>query len=119
MTVAGRIRKMASHSTVEVVMADGRTFVVHAPEHVGGSPSGDRVVLPFSDGGMVVVEAGEIAEVRPTVPDPDVESLRRGEQVPVWLMARIREQPELFVKAGRMRPEDLARVLGLLEHPGE
>jgi hypothetical protein len=118
MTIAGRIRELATTSTVEVLLTDGRSFVVQAPEHVGGSARGDQVMLPSGDT-IVLVDASDIASVRVAVPDPDVESLRRGEEVPAWLMARIREQPALFVKAGHMRPEDLARVLGCVEeHPG-
>jgi hypothetical protein len=114
MTITAKIREMAATSTVEVMLTDGRLFVVQAPEHVGGSPSGDQIMLPFGDDALVLVEAGEIAEVRVAAPHPDVESLRRGE-VPAWLLARMREQPELFVKAGRLRPEDLARVLSRVE----
>jgi len=115
MTITVRqIREMASHSTVEVVMHDGRTFMIHAPENVGGSPNGRQLMLPCGGEGLQLVEADEIADVRIAIPNTDVESLRRGE-VPAWLMARMREQPDVFVKMGRMGPAELAQVLGRIE----
>jgi hypothetical protein len=110
---ASQIREMATHSAVEVVLTDGRSCVVQAPEHVGGSASGDQLVLPFG-GALVLVEADDVASVRVAVPDPDVESLRRGE-IPSWLIDRMKDRPELFVKVGRLDPEELARVLGRTE----
>jgi hypothetical protein len=113
MTMTAKIREMASTSTVEVLLTDGRLFVVQAPEHVGGSPSGDQLVLPFGDS-LVLVESDEIAEVRVAVPDPDVEALRRGE-VPEWMRYRLCERPELFLRVARTDPEVLGRVEDHLE----
>jgi hypothetical protein len=113
MTIASQIREMATHSAVEVVLTDGRSCVVQAPEHVGGSADGDQLVLPFG-GSLVLVEAEDVSAVRVATPDPDVESVRRGE-VPGWLLTRMRERPELFLKVARLDPEELARLLARTE----
>ena len=112
-TVA-QIRGLAHKSAVEVVLTDGRTFMIRAPEHVGGSPSGRQITLPSGEDGLVVVEAGDIAAVRVAIPDPEVEALRAGE-ISGWLRDRMRERPELFIMLARLDPEDQARVLGLVE----
>ena len=108
------IRAMASRSPVEVLLSDGSTFMIQAPEHVGGWPSGHQIMLPLGEESMVVVEAGDVASVHVGVPDPEIESLRRGE-IPSWLMDRMRERPELFIQVARMEPEYLARMLGRTE----
>jgi hypothetical protein len=111
---ATQIREMASNSTVEVILTDGRTFMIHSPEHFAASPSGSRVMLTSGGEVLVLVEVGEVAAVRVAVPDSNVEMLRRGE-VPGWLRDRMRGYPELFIMAARMDPEELARLLGWTE----
>jgi hypothetical protein len=51
-------RTSQSRATVEVVLTDGCTFVIHSPDHVGGSARGRRVMLPSGDDGMLLVEVG-------------------------------------------------------------
>jgi hypothetical protein len=49
-------------------------------------------------------------------PDPDVESLRRGE-VPAWLLKRLAEHPEHFLATARYGglPDDPGRVMAAVE----
>src|SRR3954447_16168339 len=111
MVTASQIQDIARHSAAEVILTDGRTFMIHSPEHVGRSPSGRQVVLPSGEDVLVLVEVDDIAAVRVAALDPDVEMLRAGE-IPGWMRDRMREHPDLFVRVARMEPEELARALG-------
>src|SRR5262245_25038087 len=56
---ATQIREMASHSTVEVVLTDVRDPRAGERQRIVDWP---QVVLPSGEDGLVLVEAGDIAE---------------------------------------------------------
>jgi len=112
--ISGRqIREMAGSSALEIRLTNGRTLVIGSPDNVGCSPDGDVVALASGEC-IECVDSDEIVEVRVVVPDPGVESLRRGD-VPGWMLTRMMERPELFLKVARLDPEELARVLDRVE----